>query len=291
MASVASVHPQATIRHRVRVDWRAAILLAVLGGGALVMFAPFALMFAAALQPGTDFYDLPPAFVPIHFTLDNVRAAVTGPAPMPAFFINSLKIAIAVTIGQLATCSLAGYAFAQLRFPGRNLLFALLLSALMIPVQVTIIPTFVLMRALGLIDNHLSLILPNLSSALGIFLMRQFFLGLPRELMDAARIDGAGHLRTFWAIALPLAGPSVAALTVIAFLGSWNSLFAPLVFLSTYDHFTLPLGIVQSQDPLSFVGPAVPLAAAMLAVVPMLLVFLVAQRWIVAGLARSGIKG
>jgi multiple sugar transport system permease protein len=291
MASVTLTQHRTVTRRRARIDWTGAILVAILVGGAFVMFAPFALLFAAALQPGTHFYDLPPAFLPVYFTLENVRLAVTGPAPMPAFFVNSLKIAVVVTIGQLVTCSLAGYAFAQLRFPGRNLLFGLLLSALMIPVQVTIIPTFVLMRALGLIDSHLSLILPNLSSALGIFLMRQFFLTLPRELIDAARIDGAGHLRTFWSIAFPLAGPPIAALIVIAFLGSWNSLFAPLVFLSTYDHFTLPLGIVQSQDPLGFVGPAVPLAAAMLAIIPMLVVFLVAQRWIVAGLTRSGIKG
>lgn len=266
-------------------------LLAFLGIGAFLMFAPFAVMFATALQPGIHFYDLPPAFIPVHFTLDNVVAAWTGSAPLPSFFLNSLKIALVVTVGEVAFCSAAGYAFAQLRFAGRGLLFGLLLTALMIPAQVTIIPTFVLLKILGLIDTHLALILPNLSSALGIFLMRQFFLTLPRDLIDAAHIDGAGHWTTFRRVALPVAGAPLAALTVIAFLGSWNSLFAPLVFLNTYDKFTLPLGIVQAQDPLGTVGPAVPVAAAAIAVIPMLIVFLVAQRWIVAGLTRSGIKG
>lgn len=266
-------------------------MLGFLVVGAFLMFAPFAIMFGTAFQPGTHFYDLPPAFIPVEFTLDNVRLAVSGNAPLPAFFLNSLKIAIVVTIGQIAVCSAAGYAFAQIRFRGRGALFALLLTALMIPTQVTIIPTFVMLKAIGLIDNHLALILPAISSALGIFLMRQFFLTLPRELIDAAQIDGAGHWTTFRKIALPLAGAPLAALTVIAFLGSWNSLFPPLVFLHTYDKFTLPLGIVQAQDPLGTVGPAVPVAAAALAVIPMLIVFLVAQRWIVAGLTRSGIKG
>ena len=189
------------------------------------------------------------------------------------------------------TCSLAGYAFARLRFPGRDLLFLLLLGSLMVPFQVTIIPIFLLMRDLGLIDNPLAIILPGLISAFGVFLMRQFFKQMPQELFDAARVDGAGHVRSFLQIALPLAGPAMATLAIITFNATWNAYFLPLVFLNSWHKMTLPQGIALLTGYMGSGNPSVVMAAVTMAIIPVLVVFIALQRWIIEALTRSGLKG
>ncbi len=211
--------------------------------------------------------------------------------PLVAFALNSVKVTFFVTLGQLITCSMAGYAFARLRFPFRNALFLLLLASLMVPGQVTIIPVFIIMKQLGLIDNHLSIILPFLTSAFGVFLLRQFFLTLPQDLIDAAKIDGAGPWTTFIRVAIPLAGPSLAALTIITFNGTWNNYFYPLIFLNTWEKMTLPLGITALRGYLASNSASVVMAAVSLAILPVLLIFLIAQNWFIAGITRTGIKG
>lgn len=268
-----------------------AIALTILVIGAIGMVAPFLWMVATSMRPATQAFDLPPTWIPWPLRPDNYQAAVTGPVPLLKNMFNSAVIAIAVALGQIITCPLAGYAFARLRFPGRNILFVILLTSLMVPIHVTIIPLFVLMRNIGLVNNPLSLILPGITGAFGVFLMRQFFLTLPGELLEAGRIDGASAFTTYRAIALPLAKPALTALGIIAFLGAWNAYFVPLIFLNNINTATMPIALVLMLGPNRSGNVAEIMAATTIAIIPALIVFLVAQRWIVESMTRSGLKG
>jgi len=263
----------------------------LLGVGAVLMALPFLWMFSTSLRPSAESYKLPPAWLPTEWHFENYLAVFQSSVPIVAFALNSVKVTFSVTLGQLITCSMAGFAFARLRFPFRNLLFILLLASLMVPGQVTIIPVFIIMRELGLVDNHLSIILPFLTSAFGVFLMRQFFLTLPQDLIDAAKIDGAGYWRIFTQVALPLAGPPLSALAIITFNNTWNNYFYPLIFLNTWEKMTLPLGITALRGYLESGNASVVMASVALAIMPVLLVFLLAQRWFITGITRTGIKG
>ncbi len=264
---------------------------AILTIAAILVLMPLAWMFSTSLRPTHESFQLPPAWLPTKFSWENYLAPFESSVPFVDLFINSMRITVAVTLGQLFTCSLAGYAFARLRFPGRDLLFLLLLGSLMVPFQVTIIPIFLLMRDLGLIDNPLAIILPGLISAFGVFLMRQFFKQMPQELFDAARVDGAGHVRSFLQIALPLAGPAMATLAIITFNATWNAYFLPLVFLNSWHKMTLPQGIALLTGYMGSGNPSVVMAAVTMAIVPVLIVFIALQRWIIEALTRSGLKG
>ena len=258
---------------------------------AILVLMPLLWMFSTSLRPVSESFNLPPQWLPTEFRIENYIAPFESNVPFVDLFANSMKITLAVTAGQLVTCSLAGYGFARLRFPGRNFLFILLLASLMVPGQVTIIPIFLLMRSLGLIDNHLAIILPGLISAFGVFLMRQFFKQMPQELFDAARVDGAGHIRSFLQIAMPLAGPALATLGIITFNAIWNSYFLPLIFLNSWGNMTLPQGIALLTGYMGSGNPSVVMAAVTMAILPVLAVFIFAQRWIIEALTRSGLKG
>jgi multiple sugar transport system permease protein len=268
--------------------WVATIILII---GAAGMIAPFLWMFSTSMRPATEAYDLPPTWLPFPLQSENYVNAVTGPVPLLQNMLNSAVIAITVTLAQMILCPMAGYAFARLRFPARNVLLITLLASLMVPVQVTIIPLFILMRNLGLINNPLSLILPALTGAFGVFLMRQFFLGLPEEILEAARIDGAGPFTVYRLVALPLAKPGLSALGVITFLATWNAYFAPSIFLNSIDTATMPLALVLMLGPYKTGDVAMIMAATTIAILPAFLVYLVAQRWIVESLTSSGVKG
>lgn len=263
----------------------------ILTVAAVLVLMPLLWMFSTSLRPVAESFNLPPQWLPTQFRIENYIAPFESNVPFVDLFANSLKITLAVTAGQLVTCSLAGYGFARLRFPGRNFLFILLLASLMVPGQVTIIPIFLLMRSLGLIDNHLAIILPGLISAFGVFLMRQFFKQMPQELFDAARVDGAGHIRSFLQIAMPLAGPALATLGIITFNAIWNSYFLPLIFLNSWGKMTLPQGIALLTGYMGSGNPSVVMAAVTMAILPVLAVFIFAQRWIIEALTRSGLKG
>lgn len=269
-------------------DYLAILLLSL---GAILMIMPFMWMFSTSLRPIQESYKLPPAWFPTEWHFETYAAVFQSSVPFLRFAANSVKITFFVTAGQLITCSMAGFAFGRLRFPFRNALFVLLLASLMVPGQVTIIPVFIIMRYLGLVDNHLALILPGLTSAFGVFLLRQFFLTLPQELVDAAKIDGAGPWTIYWRIALPLAGPALAALGILTFNGTWNNYFYPLIFLNTWEKMTLPLGITALRGYLASNSASVVMAAIALAILPVLLIFLFAQRWFIAGITRTGLKG
>jgi multiple sugar transport system permease protein len=255
------------------------------------MLTPFAWVLVNAFLPQSAALSLPPKWLPVPFTLDNYQK-VFALIPFGLLALNSLKITIIVTVGALATSSLAAYALARLEFPGRNLIFVLFLSALMVPTQVTAIPTFILIRWLGLLDTHEAVYLPALINVLGIFLLRQFFLTIPRELEDAARLDGASHFRILWQIILPLARPALVSLAIFIFQATWNDFFWPNLFLSTPDKMTLPLGLVSLQSPYGGgASPTVIFAAISMVLVPILLVFLFAQRSITESIASTGLKG
>jgi multiple sugar transport system permease protein len=259
---------------------------------AFIEFAPISWLFANSLRDPSQAYVLPPSFWPTAFEWQNYAAVVNSPQiKFLLFFWNSLKIAGIVTVGTLLTCSLASFAFARLKFPGRNALFFMFLATMMIPGTVILIPTFIIMRNLGLLDNHLALILPSLTSAFGIFLLRQQFMSLPEALMDAAKIDGAGYFRIFFQIMLPQIGPGLSALGILTFLGSWNNFLGPLLYLRSNDKFTFPLAIVTLRGYMGTGNRSQVLAGIMISVAPVLLFFLLAQRFIIQGIAVTGLKG
>jgi multiple sugar transport system permease protein len=271
-------------------------LAAIIGTAVVIaagfpMVAPFLWMLTTSLKRGVHAFDLPPAWLPTEWHFQNFLTLFQSNVPFAIFLGNSVEIASAVTLAQLFTCSLAGYAFAHLRFRWREGLFGLLLTSLMMPIQVTVVPLFLMMSALNLVDTHWAVMLPLATNAFGIFLMRQFFLTLPRELIEAARIDGATQFTIFWRVALPLAKPPLAALAIITFTNTWNSYFLPLVFLNSWEKMTLPVGMFALSNVYGSGNVSVIMAAVGLAVCPLLILFLVAQRHIISGMVGSAVKG
>jgi multiple sugar transport system permease protein len=267
-----------------------AVVVAVLLAGALLMVMPFVWMFSSSLRDAGESFSVPPRWLPSRIHFENYQA-VLQQIPFLQFIVNSVKIATLITLGQLATCSMAAFAFARLRFPGRDLLFIVLLSSLMVPLQVTIIPIFILIRLLGLLDLHESLIIPSLVSAFGVFLLRQFFLKVPSELEDAARIDGAGFFTIFRRILLPLAGPGLSTLAIFAFNFYWNEFFRPLLFLSSWERMTVPVGLTILRGYMGTGNISAIMAGISLAVFPVLVLFLFAQRYLIEGITLTGLKG
>jgi multiple sugar transport system permease protein len=255
------------------------------------MVAPFAWMFTTSLKSGAHAFELPPSWLPTEWHFQNFLALFQSNVPFATFLWNSLEIAGLATLAQLLTCSMAGYAFAHLRFRGGKGLFLLLLTSLMMPVQVTIVPLFLMMSAANLVDTQWAVILPLATNAFGVFLMRQFFLTIPRELIEAARIDGANHFTIFWRVGLPLAKPALAALAIITFTNTWNSYFLPLVFLNSWEKMTLPLGMFALSNVYGAGNVSVIMAAVGLAICPVLILFLAAQRHIISGMVGSALKG
>lgn len=250
-------------------------------------------MVTSSFKPMSEILRVPPTLWPSSPTAE-AYGQVFDLQPFVQQYWNSLYIAIVVTIGTIIVSSMAGYAFARIRFPGVNLIFVVVLVGLLVPSEVTIVPLFRMVNALGLIDTHWPLIvIPIIGapSVLATFIMRQFFLTLPGELEEAARMDGLSRAGIFWRIAFPLSRSAVAAVAIFTFLHSWNLFLEPLVFLSSKENFTLPLALTQYVD--AYGGPIwnVQLAATTLTVLPVLGVFLLAQRQFVEGLAQTGLKG
>jgi multiple sugar transport system permease protein len=280
---------QGAQRGRSRAILLRVITFVILGIAAIAIVAPFLWIFRAALSPtDAEVYRLPPT-LPTDATIANF-GKVFAQLPFAQFALNSIVVATSITLLQLITCSTAGYAFARLTFRGKNVAFAIVIGALMIPLQVTIVPLFLIMSNIGLTNTLWSLILPPMFSAFGIFLMRQHFLSLPHELEEAARIDGAGHLRMFFQVMLPLSGPALATLAIITFTYWWNDLFTPLVMISSVNQETLPVGLVLLAGRYATGSLGSIAAGITMAIIPVLIVFVIAQRWIVQSIASSGLK-
>jgi len=257
---------------------------------AVVWVGPFLWMVLTSLKPVTEAYRFPPHFLPRLWAWDNYGKALSL-LPFGRFYFNSLVVALGVTLGQLVTCSLGAYAFARLRFPGREVLFLGYLATMMIPFEVTIVPLFALIRALGWVDSYQALIVPQIFSAYGTFLLRQSFMTLPSELEDASRIDGCGYFQTYWRIALPLSKPALATLGTLVFLWAWNQLLWPLIVTNSLEMRTLAFGLALFLGENRSIEWTLLMAAAVVALLPMVAVFLFFQRYFVEGITLTGIKG
>ncbi len=264
-------------------------LYAVLGGGLLVMVVPFLWMVLSSVKPDAEVMALPPTWWPETITAANYRSLFTR-LDFPTYFLNSTLVALAVTAGNVMFGTMLGYALAKLAFPGKRAVFALVLFTLMIPGVVTFVPLFVLTTNLGLTNTLTGMALPFLAAPFGVFLMRQFILGLPDELIQAARVDGAGELRIFVSVIMPLCGPAMATLGILTFLGSWNNFLWPLVVAQTEDKYTLPVALALYSVGQNATQYGLLLAGAVVVVIPVVAVFLALQRHIMQGIAMTGIK-
>lgn len=260
-------------------------LLVVLG--AVVMLFPFLWTVITSITPDGNLADGPTLFVDDP-TLAAYRALVDA-VPIWRILVNSFVIAVVATLLQLVTGSMAAYGFARLRFPGRNVVFALYLATMMVPLQVLVVPLFIEMKTLNLQDTYLGLLAPSIASAFGVFLLKQAVETVPLELDEAATIDGAGHLRIFATIVLPLIRPALATVAVFAFMASWNSFLWPLVVIRSPELMTLPLGLSTLQGQFTTRWDVV-MAGSVVSIVPIAVVYLLAQRHVVAGIAHTGIK-
>jgi multiple sugar transport system permease protein len=277
-------------RHRLAIAWRTLLQLLLAVGGVLMM-VPFIWMLSTSLKPYAQVFAYPPEWIPQPVLWSNYLYTVTT-IQFGTFYENSLKISVLVTLGQLFTCSLAGYTFARLRFPGRNAILLGYIGTLMIPGQVTMIPIFIVMRTIGLLNTQAAVILPFLASPFGTFLFRQFYLTMPVELEDAAKIDGCSYFGIYRRIFVPLSKPALATVGVFTFLGSWNDFLWPLIMLQDKSLMTITVGLAEFRNEMYGVAQwQYMMAGAMISVLPILIVFIFAQRLFVQGIALTGIKG
>jgi ABC-type glycerol-3-phosphate transport system permease component len=263
---------------------------AILALGAIMMVLPFLWMIATSFKLPADQFTK--TLIPHPATLANFRE-LWGHLPFPRLMWNSFLLSVLNVVGQLLTCSMGAFVFAVARFRGRNLLFTLLMVTLMIPSQVTLIPNFIIFRYMGVLGTQVPLWLPAFwGGAFGTFLLRQFFLTVPRDLADAARVDGASLLGIYWRVYLPLAKPALAALSIFTFMWTWNDLLHPLVYLPTdMNKTTLTVGLAFFQQQLAQGGKfTVLMSGALISILPLIAVFFIAQRQFVEGIALTGVK-
>lgn len=264
------------------------VLQILLFGGSLLMLIPFVWMVSSALKQESQVFTYPPRWIPDPIVWDNLQTAWNS-FPMGRYYLNSLFIASAIVVGQLLTGILAAYVFARLRFPGKNIIFMGFVATMMIPNQVTMIPSFLILRNLHWIDTYQGIIVPELSHPFGIFLLRQFFLSIPTDLEDAACIDGCSRLGVLFRIILPLSKGVVSTLTVFVFMSSWNAFLWPLIVLNTQEKFTIQIGLAMLRDEMGS-NWAILMAATFLATLPVILLYLIAQKQIVRGITLTGLK-
>jgi multiple sugar transport system permease protein len=261
--------------------------------GAITMVGPFMWMVSTSLKNPGDVFSYSKAWwmewIPTKFVWQNYVQA-WNVVPFARFYLNSIFVSVAITLGQVATSAMAAYAFARLRFPGRDRLFFAYLATMMVPGAVTMIPVFILLQKLGWVDSFKALILPSMFTAYGTFMLRQFFMTLPRDLEDAAKIDGCSYTGIFWRIILPLSKPALATLTTFTFMGSWMSFMWPLIVMNTHEKYTLPIGLSYFQS-LHGTDWTLLMAGSLMMILPILLVFMFNQRFFVEGIKLAGIKG
>jgi multiple sugar transport system permease protein len=257
--------------------------------GAIPFIVPFIWMLLTSIKALGESTQVPPIIFPAVPQWSNYLT-VLATLPFLTFYVNTILMTVGRTLGQLLFCSLAAYAFARIEFPGRNFLFILMLSALMIPPFLLLLPQYIIMQKLGWLDSIQALFVPGMFSAFGTFLLRQFFLTVPRELDDSAKIDGASHLRIYWNVILPLAKPALIALAIFTILWSWNDLMWPLVVNTSVDKLTLSVGLASLQGEHETNFPVL-MAGATLATWPVLVIFMALQRYFVEGIAITGTKG
>lgn len=262
------------------------VVLIVIG---LTMLVPFLWMISTSLKEQYDAVKIPPVWIPPVPRWQNYVDIFTE-QPMFQFMLNTIKIVFFVVLGQLFFSSLAAYSFARIRFKGRTVMFFFYIATLMVPGQVTMIPTYLMFAKVGLVDNHIVLILPAFFSAFGVFLLRQFFMSLPKELEEAAEIDGCNPFTTYYRIMLPLIVPAMLTLGVFTLMNTWNDYMGPLIYLTTPEKYTMTLGIAYFKGVYTTQWNLV-MAGSVLSVIPILVAYLCAQKYFVEGIAFSGVKG
>nr|WP_225220201.1 carbohydrate ABC transporter permease [Oerskovia merdavium] len=271
------------------IRWSRGATYTALVVGLLLTLMPFIWMLLGSFKTQGELLQRPITWWPESPTLENYEKWLSQ-LNYGQFFMNSIVVAVAVVLGNIIFCSMVGYALAKMRFPGKKVLFALVMLTLMVPGVVTLVPMFVLVSNMGLVNTYPALILPFLAGPLGVFLMRQFILGIPDALIEAARIDGAGEFRIFFRIVLPQCGPPLATLSILTFLGSWNNFLWPLVVAQTENMYTLPVALSLYSVGSNGTYYGLLMAGSVLVVTPILILFLFLQRYFVQGIAMTGIK-
>jgi multiple sugar transport system permease protein len=264
-----------------------AVAWALLFAGGVLMVLPFVYMLSTSLKPNAEVYEL--SLLPRAPTLHNYRRLL-GAAGFPRWFGNSLVIAVATTVSVLFFDSLVGYTLAKFRFRGRRLVFLAILSTLMVPTEMLVLPWYVMSRTFGWLDTYWGIMFPGLMTGFGTFLMKQFFESVPDDLLDAGRVDGLGEFRLWWKVALPLVTPALSALAVFTFLGNWTALLWPLIATTNRDLYTLPVGLASFAGEFQTEWEMV-MTGASVATLPVVLVFVLLQRYIVRGVMLAGLKG
>jgi multiple sugar transport system permease protein len=264
------------------------IFMALLG---ILFLLPFIWMISASLKVEEEVLSFPIQWIPETWNaIENYKEVWTGSFSFALLYWNSIKVTVLTTITSVLISALAAYAFAKINFKGRNVLFLIVLATFMIPPQTLLVTQFLLFRWLGLYDTHLGLILLNAFSVFGTFMLRQFYLGISNEIIESARMDGAGHFRIFWHIALPLVKPAIATYAILRFIWSWNDFQSPFIFLRTESLFTLQLGIKSFSDVHGSIYSLM-MAASVSAIVPLLIIFIIGQKHVVEGIQMGGVKG
>ncbi|TFD23162.1 carbohydrate ABC transporter permease [Cryobacterium lyxosi] len=281
---------QVDTRRRRRMTSVPIHIYAVLFAISFIVVVPLLWMILSSLKADFQIISAPLSPLPEPFTIAAYQRLFTGPEPIAKWFWNSTVVAVAQTALILATASTAGYALARLEFWGKRLIFSAIIATLLVPPVILLIPHYVIIESFGWLDNLLAVIVPGAASAFGVFFLRQFFLGVPKEYEEAARMDGAGELRIFLQIVLPLAKPALATLAVLSFLGSWNEFLWPVYVLLSTENFTLQPGLSLLQSAYA-VRYSLILAGAVIASLPVLIIFFFAQRQIIDGVANAGVKG
>jgi multiple sugar transport system permease protein len=271
--------------------WLNWAIIAVMLLLAIAMLMPFLWLISMSFRKVSDAYKLPPSFIPASLDFANYAKVLTSRGvPFLQIYLNSVMIAVVVTVGQLITCTLAAFAFARLKFPGRDSLFFILLVGLMFPAQVTILPIYLGYAKIGLINQPIGLALMYLTSSFGVFLIRQFMVSQPKALEEAALMDGAGYLKIFWRISLPQLRPALSALGIITFTQTWNYYFQAKVLLGKNQSMTLPIAMDVLRGYMAAGNLSVVMAAMSMAVLPVILLFLIAQKFVIEGVTMTGIR-
>ncbi len=281
-----------------------AVKYLVLTALAVLFVAPFVYMVTLSFQPLGDMFSYPPQWIPQHPTIANYTGFFTSDHPIGRWILNSTFVTITITVLVVFLNSLFAYTFAKRKFPGRDFLFILGLATLMLPSQVTLIPTYLILKGIplfgsnnlaglgghGWLDSYWGLIVPNIGSPFSVFLLRQYMVSIPNELIDAARVDGAGHFRIYWRVVMPMSKPALAAVSIFTFQFWWQAFFGPLIIINSPQMYTLPLGLALFQQQFRSVWNLI-MAGSVLGALPLIVVFLIFQRQFVQGISLAGTKG
>lgn len=285
--------PGLTWQERLARGARRTVTYGLLLAIGLTMVLPLVWMVSTSLKEPQAVFTAVPQWIPRPIDVANYLKIWQVPGvPFALFFLNSVFVAVCVTIGHVFASACAAYAFARLKFPGRDAMFFAYIATMMIPGSVTIIPVFIIMKWLGWVDTYRALIIPGMFTAFGTFLLRQFFMSIPQDIEDAARIDGANKVLVFWRIILPMSGPALAALTIATFMGNWQSFMWPLLIVDSVGKKTLPIGLAYFQEQYQYANPNWPLlmAASLVAMLPIVLLFIFNQRFFIRGIRLTGVQ-